>query len=366
VLGPGVKALIGPNNRGKSALVRALRAVFYGEARDSLVRAGAKAAVVEIGIEGGRVLRFSRQPRRNPVNLWSLHEADGTVVEENGLRHETGGRGVPGWVESLFRITRVEDLDVHIAHQKFPVFLLGEPSSRRSAVLSIGQEAAYVRDMLVIHRERCARDAALVRAGEREIAGITESLKAFESLDGLAARLDQARDLAAAAEADEARRQRLCARIGALGEKSRALAAARARHGTLQDLPPPNALSDLRSSIERSGDRVRVAQRVLSLGREQERLAERLSLLARLPAALPALDATQAAMTARTRLATLRRATEEVGARAGQLHAEAAARLAAIESLVAAEGGLCPTCGSQITAADLVRGRGHQHAEKAA
>ena len=47
---PGVNALIGPNNRGKSSFIRALRAVFYGEARDSLVRAGAKAAQVEIGL----------------------------------------------------------------------------------------------------------------------------------------------------------------------------------------------------------------------------------------------------------------------------------------------------------------------------
>ena len=127
-----MNALIGPNNRGKSTLIRALRAVFYGEARDSLVRAGEKSATVEFGLAGGRVLRFSRQPRRNPVNLWSLHEADGSIVEENGLRHETGGRTVPGWVESLSRITRVEGLDVHVAHQKFPVFLLGEPAAAQS------------------------------------------------------------------------------------------------------------------------------------------------------------------------------------------------------------------------------------------
>src|SRR5829696_6674435 len=94
-LGPGVNALIGPNNRGKSTFIRALRAVFYGEARDSLVRAGARAATVEIGVEHGRTLRFTRQPRRSPVNLWSLHEPDGSVVVANGLRHETGGRAVP-------------------------------------------------------------------------------------------------------------------------------------------------------------------------------------------------------------------------------------------------------------------------------
>jgi hypothetical protein len=175
-LSPGVNALVGPNNRGKSTFVRALRAAFYGEARDSLVRAGAATAIVEIGVARGRRLRFTRLPRRTPVNLWSLHEADGSFVEENGMRFETGGRSPPPWVEMLCGIAKVEELDVHIAHQKFPVFLLGEPASRRSAVLSIGQEAAYLRDMLAIHRERCRRDADLARDGERELAGIADEL----------------------------------------------------------------------------------------------------------------------------------------------------------------------------------------------
>jgi hypothetical protein len=107
-LSPGVNALVGPNNRGKSTFIRALRAVFYGEARDSLVRAGARSALVEIGVAGGRTLRFTRRPGRSPVNVWSLHDADGSVVEEGGLRHETGGRAVPPWVEDLVRINRVE------------------------------------------------------------------------------------------------------------------------------------------------------------------------------------------------------------------------------------------------------------------
>ena len=99
--------------------------------------------------------------------MWSLHEADGSVVDERGTRFESGGRKVPDWVDALCRIAKIEDLDVHIAHQKFPVFLLGEPASRRSAVLSIGQEASYIRDMLAIHRERALRDNNLVGRARR-------------------------------------------------------------------------------------------------------------------------------------------------------------------------------------------------------
>ncbi len=185
-LAPGVNALVGPNNHGKSTVIRALRAVFYGEVRDSLVRAGASAARVEIGVAGGRVLRYVRQPKRTPVNLWSLHEADGTLVQENGTTFETGGRDVPAWVERLFGITRVEELDVHVAHQKFPVFLLGEKPARRSAVLSIGREAGLIRDMQALQRERVTEDQRTIREGEREIARLRDSLSALDGLDALA------------------------------------------------------------------------------------------------------------------------------------------------------------------------------------
>jgi hypothetical protein len=365
-LGPGVNALIGPNNRGKSTLIRALRAVFYGEARDSLVRIGEKSATIEIGLAGGRVLRFSRQPRRNPVNLWSLHEADGSVVEENGLRHETGGRAVPGWVESLSRITRVEGLDVHVAHQKFPVFLLGEPASRRSAVLSIGQEGAYVRDMLQIHRDRCARDTALVRAGERELGEISDALKPLERLGDIAARLSAARELASSVKMEELRRQRLSVHIARLAKVAPSLAQVRDRRRALGRLPPAAELDAMRNDAQQAQHLARVAERVLSLHRNATRLGERQRILSALPAGLPALEDTTLKAKDASRLAALSSTLVEARQRVQDLQREALSSLAAFDAFIAAEGGLCPTCGSHVTAADLVHGHGHVRGEKAA
>ena len=135
-LSPGVNALIGPNNRGKSTFIRALRAVFYGEARDSLVRAGAKAALVEIGVAGNSDLALHAPAP--PLAGQHLVAARGGRLgrRESGAcaTRPAAARCRTGWPIS-FRIRKVEDLDVHIAHQKFPVFLLGEtavPPLRRS------------------------------------------------------------------------------------------------------------------------------------------------------------------------------------------------------------------------------------------
>jgi len=347
-LGPGVNALVGPNNRGKSTIVRALRAVFYGEARDSLVRAGAKTATVEIGVAGGRTLRFSRQPRRTPVNIWSLHESDGSVAVENGARLETGGRAVPEWVGQYFGIAKVEDLDVHVAHQKFPVFLLGEPPSRRSAVLSIGQEAGYLRDMLAIHRERCTRDMGVVRTGERELIAVETTLAAFEGLPALTADLDAARAKAAALAAATARLDGLRDCAERLAAARRGLAQAQGRAAAFAGLPGPERLAELTLEVERSRGRARLGEQVLGMSQALAAAHHRQAALAELPERAPALGDTGALQRAAAGLAALRAGVEQARGRLGTVNREIAAVEAEIARIVDGTGGRCPTCGGAV------------------
>jgi len=358
-LSPGVNALIGPNNRGKSTFIRALRAVFYGEARDSLVRAGAKSAIVEIGVAGRRMLRFSRQPRRSPVNIWSLHEADGSVVEEKGMRYETGGRNVPDWVGDLFRITKVEDLDVHIAHQKFPVFLLGETASRRSAVLSIGQEASYIRDMLVIHRERCARDNATVRNGERELAALQEALANFDEISVLRPRLVSLRSQAQLIGEAAERLERLQDHASRLSRLKRQLAKAQARTAAMRQLPQPEQLADLTRRVEHARERERIGRQVLQLSRELASSRSRLALLQALPDAVPALENTAPAQNILKRLADLRSGVLIARSRMAQIDESLKSVQAEVIHLVEETGGLCPTCGSPVSAENLLDHHAH-------
>jgi hypothetical protein len=353
-LSPGVNALIGPNNRGKSTFIRALRAVFYGEARDSLVRAGAKSAVVEIGVTGRRILRFSRQPRRSPVNIWSLHELDGSVVEEKGMRYESGGRSVPDWVGALFRITKVEDLDVHVAHQKFPVFLLGETASRRSAVLSIGQEASYIRDMLVIHRERCARDNATVRNGERELAALQETLAGFDEIAVLKSRLISMRFQAQQIDAAAGRLERLQAHASRLSHLKRQVEKAQARVAAMRLLPHPEKLADLTRRVAHARERERIGRQVLQLGRNLALSRLRLATLQGLPGELPALESTASAQNILKRLAELRSAALFARSRMAQINEGLASVKAEMARLVEDAGGLCPTCGSPVSAEGLL------------
>jgi hypothetical protein len=358
-LSPGVNALIGPNNRGKSTFIRALRAVFYGEARDSLVRAGAKAASVEIGVAGNRTLRFTRQPRRSPVNIWSLHEAGGSIVEEQGMRYETGGRSVPDWVADLIRIRKVEDLDVHIAHQKFPVFLLGETASRRSAVLSIGQEAGYIRDMLVIHRERCRQDNDLVRSGERELIAIDETLEGLKEIDTLKSRLLDIRRQGEDLKDVSARLQRLQQRASQLADLRRYLEKAQARADITAKLPEAEQLTHLTRMVERSRERERLGERVIRLGQSLTRSKARLAALQSLPEALPILENTSSAQNILKRMNDLRSAALIAQSRVAQVDEGLKSVEADMAQLIEETGGLCPTCGSPVKPGSLLDHHAH-------
>jgi hypothetical protein len=364
-LSPGVNALIGPNNRGKSTFIRALRAVFYGEVRDSLVRAGAKAAVVEIGVAGGRTLRFSRRPRRTPVNIWSLHEPDGSVTEDQGLRYETGGRAVPDWVERLFRMTKVEDLDVQIAHQKFPVFLLGETPSRRSAVLSIGQEATYIRDMVGLHKERCSKDIALVRSGERELIDLTRDLEDLKEIEPLKERLG-------AADAQASAIRIAADRLASLEDHARRLAAARtclsvaaARLRVTADLPEPAVLTRLHDQLEQGRKHDELAEKLRDTTVALASARARDALLADLPDSVPVPEITTAAEETLGRLRSFGEQAASIGHRLIGLDERMNAVRADLARLMDETGGRCPTCGSPVDSDALLTGHAHPGQEAA-
>ena len=399
-LGPGVNALIGENNNGKSTVARALRALFLGQAGDTLIRHGAKRCVVEAGVAGGRTLRFVRQIKGSPANVWSLHEADGSVVVEDGTTYETGGRAVPDWVGRLFGIGPIQDLQPHIAHQKEPVFLLNDGPSKRASVLSIGQEADYARMMIRIQKERCTADAAEVRDGERTIADLRRLVARLEGVPGYAEALVELGQRLDALADERTRIESDAAALDALVRTREALQTAHGRSFLLRDLPAPGEIDALAETLRRGLAEDRIADdltRVLDLWhaaharaevldalppaapeitptqamaeagnqvrgtrRTLARARDRGAILAALPAAAPEpvrTDTEAAALLAvqrgRENLRTAR-ATEE------RLAREEAEQRARLEELLESTGGRCPACGQGVASADTLL-QGHAH-----
>lgn len=398
-LAPGVNAFVGPNDHGKSSVIRALRAVFYGETRDSLIRHGTKGAVVELGLARGRVLRFSRELKRNPRNKWSIHETDGTVVVENGTTYESGTAGAnpPDWLDAMFGIKKQDKLDIHLAHQKFPVFLLDQTPSVRASVLSIGQESGYMRDMLAIQKERNTRDNATVKDGERELGLIRSTLTGYESLAAIAETLETAQNHLAVAEqwaqyipfVQEEQRKLLSARgrldqaiaatkvysslpsdedlaairtaleVGILQTQTaetlsrvrRSLAKAIGAQGVLGELPETPVLS--------ATDRLSLKLQSLRGARlGLDRAKARLSILSAIPSA-PGLNPTAPHVERAGKLTLLRQQLTAARQKANQVGEQMDGVRRQLNEAIEHNGGQCPTCGHAVAVDDLLNAHVH-------
>jgi hypothetical protein len=265
-------------------------------------------------------------------------------------------------VADLIRIRKVEDLDVHVAHQKFPVFLLGETPSRRSAVLSIGPEAGYIRDMLVIHRERCRRDNDLARNGERELIALGETLDGLTELEQLKGKLSAARRQAERLTMEAAKLERLQSHAAQLATFRRRLTAAEARARITEALPPAEKLADLIRAAERARERERIGRQVLQLSRDMTRSRARLNALLQLPQAVPTLENTASAQNILKRMNDLRAASQIARGRLAQVDEGLKSLQAEMARLVEETGGLCPTCGSPVEPETLLNHHTHSSA----
>lgn len=216
-LSPGMNGLIGENDLGKStAFCAALRAVAYGESDDTCLRHGAAESRIQIGVEGGRVVEWVRTRTGSPKVTYRVTQ-NGEVLHEG--RQESRG-SAPEWVIAVLGIREVDGLDIQLRSQKTPVFLLDDTPSRRAQVLSVGQEASHLAELMEKYRELVRQDKETVTTvGKRVIrlrSGVDVAAPALaaaaETLKGLeAARKDS--------DAATARSQRL----DSLGQKVRQL-----------------------------------------------------------------------------------------------------------------------------------------------
>lgn len=280
---PGMTVISGDNDLGKSSIVRAMRAMFYGDIDDGLIRDGERMCAVEIGLSGGRVLRWDRQIKRNPVNLWKLMNADGSVIDEE---HETGG-DLPDWVEKEFGITKVQGLDVHLMIQKEPVFLLQESPQVRATVLSVGQESSYISTMIQKHKDQVAIDNTTIREGEKEMSKLIDRLEKLEKAVLFSEKVEEAETLHEKVRTGYDKVgsvQRVLADIS----KARAvLETLEEKHEILAYLPETEALRGLQQSIRKTDAMVEILNRIVTCGRELTRATNTAGILSYLPHSMP-------------------------------------------------------------------------------
>lgn len=256
-LSPGLNVLAGDVNCGKSTLYfTALRAVAYGESDDTMIRHGADAAVVRLGLENDVVVELVRKRKGAPKAEYRLYESG--VMTHKQTPERPGEKAVPDFVTKALRISRVDGLDVQLRSQKEPIFLLNETASRRAQLLSVGRESGLLQAAIERHRLKHRRDKEQVKRDEVELNLVNRTLTLLGPLGTMAAlgdlmdaSLEDARAIGATLQSTRA----LVARLAPLESRVKLLAAVGEQLAAIPEAPtyvPTKPLMDLVSRLERN------------------------------------------------------------------------------------------------------------------
>lgn len=198
VFAPGVNVIVGRNMSGKSALLRALRLVFYNkpEGKD-FVTWDEKNAVIEVTYAGHHIKRV--KGTRN------IYEVDGSVFSNFG-------RAIPQEVLDVlgFSILQVDrnayELNFDDPHEA-PFFISETDATKGKIFSKLGEQV--LSGLLLLDKSISTANAQLRKLGseqqvlEAQVVAVTASLVEFEPLVGIEGELDACEERLSRAEAIE-------------------------------------------------------------------------------------------------------------------------------------------------------------------
>ena len=253
-LGPGVNALTGPNNTGKSAVVEALRCVATNPVPKHYIRHGAKEARVSLEFDDGFRIVWIRKKRSSGYELWH----PGAEEPEEYWKF---GRKPPEDVLAVLRLDLVEletggEVDVHVGNQREPVFLLNQPASNAAAFFAASTESAHLLAMQNLLKRRTQESSRQERELKGRLSSIEEEMNAFSPLPDIEMELESARALESLAGQLQSEMPALDNVIGQYKSFSSNIGQLNAKSVILQETRPAPKLSDnscLSSNIRQIG-----------------------------------------------------------------------------------------------------------------
>lgn len=231
---PTLTVITGESDQGKSAIIRALRWLFYNEPRGAdFIRTGSSASRVTLVYDDGT--RITRE--RNAAGTRNRYVI--ARPGEEDLVFEKVGNSVPDAVVEITGVKKLllddtEELSLHLALQLDPPFLLSRPGSvRAKAIGSLARtemfDAAHRRTALDIRRaeERARRLDEEIAAIDRQLEEFSDLVPMAQALNGLKdilARLKRTKERADALKGLGARWQGVRDRMGFAEQRLEALA----------------------------------------------------------------------------------------------------------------------------------------------
>lgn len=179
-LGKNVTLITGDNDIGKSVIVNALRAVFYGESNDTQINHQATETKVSVEFDRNKLLIWQRKLKGKPKVSYTL--IDDKRGLDNPIHYYEGAKEVPDWVRIDFGIDYIDDLDVQLGHQKRPVFLLDEPNSKKAKSLAIGNSENYLFKMMELAKQDLKNNKDFVKQARNQLETLLKNSDAIDNV----------------------------------------------------------------------------------------------------------------------------------------------------------------------------------------
>lgn len=179
-LGKNVTLITGDNDIGKSVIVNALRAVFYGESNDTQINHQATETKVSVEFDRNKLLIWQRKLKSKPKVSYTL--IDDKRGLDNPIHYYEGAKEVPDWVRIDFGIDYIDDLDVQLGHQKRPVFLLDEPNSKKAKSLAIGNSENYLFKMMELAKQDLKNNKDFVKRAREQLEILLKKSDAIDNV----------------------------------------------------------------------------------------------------------------------------------------------------------------------------------------
>jgi ATPase involved in DNA repair-like protein len=179
-LGKNVTLITGDNDIGKSVIVNALRAVFYGESNDTQINHQATETKVSVEFDRNKLLIWQRKLKGKPKVSYTL--IDDKRGLDNPIHYYEGAKDVPDWVRIDFGIDYIDDLDVQLGHQKRPVFLLDEPNSKKAKSLAIGNSENYLFKMMELAKQDLKNNKDFVKRAREQLEILLKKSDAIDNV----------------------------------------------------------------------------------------------------------------------------------------------------------------------------------------
>jgi AAA15 family ATPase/GTPase len=184
----GFTVIVGKNNRGKSAIIRAIDAALSNKAGGGLVNWDKPSASVSLDVKSSNKEEMSI--------VWE--KGDSTEYKVNGKAYTKLNKAIPQPIlDAGFKKLEISDKKFTpiVGHQFNELFLINEPGSVVTEVISTMYDFDVINDADIICQKKLRAAKSLLKTREEDVTILKEKLIVFKEMNGIILKFNEIKEL---------------------------------------------------------------------------------------------------------------------------------------------------------------------------